>query len=130
MRFGYVIMYVKDVSDTMNFYEKAFGLKCRFFDESGAYAEMETGQTILAFVSEEMIKTSLSFQLNRKSKKSAGIEIGFVSEDVQKQFEKAVESGAQSIMNPIKKPWGQVVSYVKDINGCIIEICSPMGPQS
>ncbi len=45
MRLGYVIFYVRDVSETVQFYQKAFGLTCRFTHESGAYAEMETGQT-------------------------------------------------------------------------------------
>ena len=41
---GYVILYVKDVSASLAFYEEAFGLSRRFFhDDNGkAYGELET----------------------------------------------------------------------------------------
>lgn len=30
-------------------------------------------------------------------------------------------------VEPFEKPWGQTVGYVRDINGVLIELCSPMG---
>jgi uncharacterized glyoxalase superfamily protein PhnB len=127
MRLGYVIVYVKDILKTVEFYEKAFELKRRFIHESGAYAEMETGATALAFVDEKFIKDSFSFRPNRLSEEPSGIEISLVTDHVQKQFDKAIKAGAIPIMQPIQKPWGQLVSYVKDNNGCLVEICSPIG---
>jgi YD repeat-containing protein len=29
--------------------------------------------------------------------------------------------------DPKTKPWGQVVAYVRDKDGFLIEICTPMG---
>jgi len=26
-----------------------------------------------------------------------------------------------------EKPWGQRVGYVRDLNGCLVELCSPVG---
>ena len=126
MRLGYVIIYVKDLEKTVAFYEKAFGIKSRFIHESGVYAEMDTGSTALAFVSEEMIKTSHPFRPNRLTDEAAGVEIAFVTENVQQKFDQAIKAGATSVVKPALKPWGQTVSYVKDINGCLVEICSPM----
>lgn len=126
MRLGYVIIYVKDIQETVTFYEKAFGLKPRFIHESGAYAEMETGSTALAFVDEKFVN-HLSFRPNRSSEQAAGIEISLVTDQVQHQFDKAIKAGATSVVTPAQKPWGQLVSYVKDNNGCLVEICSPMG---
>ena len=54
VRFGYTILYVPDVRATIAFYEAAFGLTPRFLHESNLYAEMETGDTTLAFAGEEM----------------------------------------------------------------------------
>ncbi len=34
MRLGYIIIYVKDIQETVAFYEKAFGLKYRSIHES------------------------------------------------------------------------------------------------
>jgi catechol 2,3-dioxygenase-like lactoylglutathione lyase family enzyme len=39
MKLAYVILYVPRVRDAVEFYERAFGLKCRLVHESGAYAE-------------------------------------------------------------------------------------------
>ncbi len=127
MRLGYIIIYVKDIQETVAFYEKAFALKRRFIHESGSYAEMETGSTLLAFVDENLAKDSLSFCPNRSSQQPPGIEISLVTDQVQKQFDQAVHAGATPVVNPTQKPWGQLVSYVKDNNGCLVEICSPMG---
>jgi lactoylglutathione lyase len=126
MRLGYIILYVEKVKATVTFYEKAFGLKCRFIHESGAYAEMETGQTALAFVDEKMIKTMHSFRPNRTTEEPSGVEISLVTDNVEMGFDKAVKAGAISVMKPAKKPWGQLVSYVKDNNGFLVEICSPL----
>lgn len=126
MHLGYVIIYVEDVGATVNFYEKAFGLKRRFVHESNSYAEMETGQTALSFVDEAMIKASHSFRVNRTKDEAAGIEVSLVTDDVEQQFKRAVEAGAVAVVKPMRKPWGQIVSYVRDNNGCLVEICSPI----
>lgn len=128
MRLGYVILYVKNIQETVAFYEKAFGLKRRFIHESGAYAEMETGDTALSFVDEKFVKDFLPFRPNRSSEQAAGIEISLVTDLVEHQFNVAIKAGATSILKPTQKPWGQLVSYVRDNNGCLVEICSPMGP--
>lgn len=126
MRLGYIIIYVKNIQETIAFYEKAFGLKRRFIHESGAYAEMETGTTALAFVDEKFVKDSLSFRPNRLSEEAAGIEISLITDHVEQQFNKATKAGAISVLQPTQKPWGQIVSYVRDNNGCLVEICSPI----
>lgn len=126
MKLGYVIIYVKNVLETIDFYKKAFKLKTRFIHESNGYAEMETGQTALAFVDEAIMKKFFPFRQNRSKDEPAGIEITFVTETVEKDFEYAVKSGAVVVEKPSEKPWGQTVSYVRDNNGCLVEICSPV----
>lgn len=123
LRLGYIILYVENVLVTVAFYKKAFELKQRFLHESNHYAEMETGQTCLAFASEELVRTSHPFRLNRKNHDAAGAEIAFIVEDVEKAFKHAVRAGATQVSEPIQKPWGQIVSYVRDNNGFIVEIC-------
>ncbi|NBO24448.1 MAG: VOC family protein [Chlamydiae bacterium] len=124
MSLGYVILYVANVEATVLFYEKAFGLTCRFLHESKTYAEMETGQTALAFVDETIL--SHPFRKNRSKEESAGIEVSLVTKDVEQHFHRAIKAGAIEVLQPAIKPWGQIVSYVKDNNGCLVEICSPI----
>lgn len=59
--------------------------------------------------------------------KPFGIEIGFTTDDVEATVKSAVEAGAIVVENPKTKPWEQVVSYVRDLDGFLIEICTSMG---
>lgn len=125
MKLGYTIIYVQDVLETVSFYEKALTLKKKFIHESQNYAEMETGTTTLGFASLEMAESSgLTIRPNRVDLPSAGFELAFMTKDVEKSFQWAVSQGAHAVCTPVKKPWGQVVGYIKDINGILIELCS------
>ena len=128
MRLGYVIHYVPDVAATVAFYTAAFGFAPRFVAEGGSYAEMETGATALAFAAESLIEDQgATFRRTRPDEAPPGTEIGLVTEDVRGAFAKAVAAGAVPLMPPKEKPWGQLVGYVRDLNGALVEICSPMG---
>ncbi len=128
MKFSYTILYVHNVAQTVAFYEQAFGLKPRFLDDSGQYAEMETQTTTLAFAANNLAKSNLpeGFQVNSLSSLPAGIEVGFVIDDVAAAFQKAVETGAAVVVEPKVKPWGQTVAYVRDLDGVLVSINSPM----
>lgn len=127
MKYGYTIFYVDDVLKTVGFYEKAFGLKTRFVHESNAYAEMETGQTRLAFTSKALAKENgLDFGQLGSSSSAAPFEIALVTDQVEGAFKKAVDNGADELKKPVQKPWGQLVGYVRDCNGFLVEICSPL----
>jgi uncharacterized glyoxalase superfamily protein PhnB len=128
MRLGYVILYVPDVSAAVDFYERAFGLTRRFVHESGQYAEMETGATALAFADEVLVSATVQhFKRNRLNQEPAAVEVGLVTDNVEDAFTKAVAAGAEGVATPKQKPWGQVVAYVRDANGFLVEICSPIG---
>lgn len=128
MKFGYTILYVKDVVETVSFYERAFRLQRKFIHESEQYAEMDTGSTTLAFASLEMGDINRVPILSElPAGKSPAMEVAFVSENVTAAFNKAVEAGAEAIAEPAQKPWGQTVGYVRDHNGFLVEICSPIG---
>jgi lactoylglutathione lyase len=125
MKLNYVIIYVDDAVKATNFYQIAFGLKTRFIHESNMYAEMETGETVLAFANNEMLKMNISIDAHKGVKNC--FEIAFSTSDVIKAFETAVQNGAKELKKPEEKPWGQTVAYVQDMFGTIIEICTPMG---
>jgi predicted enzyme related to lactoylglutathione lyase len=126
MKLGYILIFVDDVNATMNFYEKAFGLKKGMTHED-QYGEMITGDTKLGFVHH---KTAGSHGFRYKkwdpTQDAAGIEIGFVSDNVEAAFARAVDAGAHPLSAPAQKPWGQWVSYVRDLNGVMVEVCSPI----
>jgi lactoylglutathione lyase len=45
---------------------------------------------------------------------------------VSAAFANAVATGAVVVAKPKVKPWGQTVAYVRDLDGILIEICSPI----
>jgi lactoylglutathione lyase len=127
MNLGYTIIYVTDVAATIEFYERAFGLARRLLDEAGMYGELATGETVLAFAAEAMATLNgHEIRPNRPAELAAGFEIAFVTDDPQSAYEQAVTAGATAVHAPAAKPWGQLVGYVRDLNGCLVEICAPM----
>lgn len=127
MKLAYTLLYVDDVEKSMTFYSKAFGLEVAFLHESKQYGEMMTGPTKLGFVHHETA-SSHEFEYEKLSlaKNAPGIEIAFTTDSVEQSFNRAVKAGATPVSKPKKKPWGQTVSYVRDCNGLLVEICSPM----
>ncbi len=128
MKLGYTLFYVDDVEKTMKFYSQAFGLEAGFLHESNQYGEMATGETKVGFVHHDTAGShGFAYDKMDAKKKPAAFEIGFVTKDVQAAFDRAVKYGAVALQKPETKPWGQTVSYVRDCNGFLVEICSPMG---
>ncbi|MFM6993358.1 MAG: VOC family protein [Rhodoferax sp.] len=126
MKFGYTIIYTENVTLSIEFFENAFGLKRRFIHESG-YGELETGSTALAFASNELGKSNLpDGYIKANGDKPLGIEIALVTGDVEAAYTKALSVGAMSIKEPVTKPWGQIVAYVRCPDGTLVEICSPV----
>jgi lactoylglutathione lyase len=127
MKFGYTILYVDDVEATVAFYERAFGLE-RKMVAPGEFGELDTGSTKLAFAAKAHVASLLPIPFQRSGPKNdaAPIEIGLVTDDVQAAFDKAVAAGAVVVTQPSKKPWGQIVGYVRDNNGFLVELCTPV----
>jgi lactoylglutathione lyase len=127
---GYVVLYVKDVSATLTFYEEAFGLSRRFYsdDKGKAYGELETGAARLGFYSLELVKEHLKQEVVVASlnKPPLGFEIALVTPDVPALYARAVKAGATVVSEPEAKPWGQTVACLRDKDGHIVELCTPL----
>ncbi len=127
MKLGYVILYVENVEASITFYENAFSIKRKFIHESKEYGEMETGDTILSFADRSTSQPKgLEFLKNADTSKCHPTEIAFITEDVPSAFEKAIRNGCKIISEPEQKPWSQLVSYVLDLNGFLVELSSPV----
>ena len=125
MQFGYAVLYVSNVEKTVAFYESAFGQKRNFVHEAG-YGEMDTGPTKLGFVSHELAKSNgVAYAEPQADGPAPAVQIGFVVEDVAAAYDKAVKAGAEAVVPPQQKPWGQTVAYVRDLNGFLVELCTP-----
>ena len=95
MKLVNTVSYVEDVTESVDFYQRAFS------KENG-----------------------LEFKTNRATETSPGFEIAFETDDIQKSFDLALKEGAKKISEPTQKPWGQTIAHVADINGILVEICT------
>ncbi|SCX47444.1 VOC family protein [Variovorax sp. EL159] len=129
MKFGYTIVYVPDVAQSLQFFERAFGFQTKFLHDSGTYGELITGDTTLSFAAHELAESNFphGHVAASESAKPLGMELGFVTDDVKGAHERAVAAGASELTPPTTKPWGQVVSYVRCPDGTLVELCSPIG---
>lgn len=128
INFSYTILYVQDVSKSIDFYERAFGFVRKFITPGNDYGELLTGDTTLSFASTTLARSGLSegFTESSPAGKPFGIEIGFTTENVDETLQTALAVGATLVEKPKTKPWGQTVAYVRDLDGFLIEICTPV----
>lgn len=126
IKFGYTILYVEDVEESIAFYENAFGFTRKFVSPDNDYGELITGETTLSFASKKLASQSLKdgFIESSLEDKPFAIEIGFITDNVPETLQKATTFGAVIVLEPVEKPWGQIVAYVRDLNGFLIEICT------
>jgi uncharacterized glyoxalase superfamily protein PhnB len=100
-----------------------------FLHESVTYCELETGETTLSFAAHDLGNMNFPGGHVRASDSTQplGVEIALVTADVPAAHRKAVQAGAQELAQPVAKPWGQTVSYVRAPDGTLIELCTPVG---
>jgi lactoylglutathione lyase len=128
VKFGYAIFYVTDVTKSIQFYEDSFGFTRKFITPENDYAELATGNTTIAFASKELANSNLQngFIESSLTIKPFASEIGLVTENVEEIVALAIKNGGTLIEQPKQKPWGQTVAYIRDIDGFLIEICTPI----
>ncbi|KAK7262437.1 hypothetical protein RJT34_30010 [Clitoria ternatea] len=128
--FGYVVIYVTDVAESVAFYAKAFGYCVRRLDESHRWGELESGNTTIAFTPMHQHETDhLTGVVHTSSlPERPPAEVCFVYSDVDAAYKRAVENGAVPVTEPELKKWGQKVGYVRDIDGNVVRMGSHVSP--
>ena len=130
---GYTIFTVNDVDQTLTFYTDAFGLARRFITPSADYGELETGQTVLAFVANSLAHENLDAaggfaELDPAQPPIAG-SVTLVTDDVAGVVAQAISCGATEYVPIANKPWGQTVCYLRDPNGLMVEVATPVSSE-
>ena len=129
MKLRYTILYVADVGEALAFYERAFGLSTRMLHPSGDYGELDTGGTTLSFSSRRLI-AALGKNPAAPDRARPTFEIAFETHDVAAAWERALAAGAEAVQPPRQEDWGQTTAYVRDADGFLVEICSPVASAS
>lgn len=127
MKLGYTILYVADVPAALDHYRDAFGCKVSFLHDSNLYGEIATGNTVLGFAAHQMAEMNgVDMRASDPTQSTGPVNITFVTEDVAGHYAQAVANGAVAVKPPTTKPWGQVSGYLRDIDGHLVEIASPI----
>ena len=126
VKFGYTILYVENVEESIVFYENAFGFSRKFITPDNDYGELSTGETTISFASKKLAGQNLKegFIESNLNNKPFAIELGLITDDVSVTVQKATSFGAILVTEPTQKPWGQIVAYIRDLDGFLIEICT------
>ena len=126
VKFGYTILYVEDVQKSIEFYENAFSFSRKFVTPENDYGELITGETTISFASKKLAAQNLKdgFIESNPEDKPFAMELGFITDNVAELVQKATSFGAILVKEPTQKPWGQIVAYVRDLDGFLIEICT------
>ncbi len=126
--FTHTILYVPSVPLALSFYSTVFNIPQKFITPDNSYGELTTQGVTLSFASNSLAHSNLSkgFTEITPSTLPPGFELGFTTNDIDAIIEKALKHGATLYEKKKQKPWGQTVAYVRDPNGILIEICTPM----
>jgi len=124
MRYASTILYVPDVAAATSFYQQAFGLQPGFADPGGTYATLAGDGGQIAFASRAQAAEGVGEEAHRGP---AGFELWIETDDVPAAVERALGAGAELVREPVRKPWGQEVAYVRDLNGTLVELGEPIG---
>lgn len=118
----YIILYVRDLEQTMYFYRDVLQLPVKM--QVDTYVEFDTGKTTLSFNTRESVRQDIGLDVADDLKASSTFEIGFVVDNVVATIEQLRQQQVVIVKEPVVKPWGQTVAYIADPDGHFIEICS------
>ena len=130
VQFGGGAIFVDDVLAVLDFYRRAFGFEVRFYDAEYEYGELDTGPARLGIASHRLGELMMRdhYRPATAEHRSLGMEIAFTTKDVATAFARAVEEGAEGLVEPRKMPWDAMVAYVRSIEGTLIVLSTPTDP--
>ena len=120
----YVILIVQDLDRALEFYTGLLGLKLGH--RSGDYAQLDTGATRLALYTRSAMEKTLDMPLSPPAYNAPAFEIGFKVGDVDRAYDRLIAAGAESVVAPADRFWGQRTAYVRDPDGHLIEFAQDL----
>lgn len=124
---GWTVVYVDDPDRSVAWWSEVFGLPVRLQVPGGSYAELDTGATTLAFASHELAAGHLPEGYARSDAPvPLGMEVALVTDDPGALVARAVAAGATLVAEVAPQPQGQDVGWVRDPQGVLIEVCTPV----
>ena len=119
-------LFVKDMGAMIRFYRDVLGFEIKEGENAVNVYLIKNGTLFMLYERKNFEKMT-----NRKYEYLKGLNGHFeialyvdTFEEVDAEYAKAVEKGAQSVLEPTTEPWGQRTYYIADPEGNLIEIGS------
>lgn len=126
MKLDGVGLFVNDMATMVRFYRDVLGFEIKEGENAVNVYLIKNGTLFMLYERKNFEKMT-----NRKYEYLKGLNGHFeialyvdTFEEVDSEYTKAVEKGAQSVLEPTTEPWGQRTCYIADPEGNLIEIGS------
>ena len=126
MKLDGVGLFVNDMATMIRFYRDVLGFEIKEDENTVNVYLIKNGTLFMLYERKNFEKMT-----NRKYEYLNGLNGHFeialyvdTFEEVDSEYAKAVEKGAQSVLEPTTEPWGQRTCYIADPEGNLIEIGS------
>ena len=126
MKLDGVGLFVNDMAAMVRFYRDVLGFEIKEDENAVNVYLIKNGTLFMLYERKNIEKMT-----NRKYEYLKGLNGHFeialyvdTFEEVDAEYAKAVEKGAQSVLEPTTEPWGQRTCYIADPEGNLIEIGS------
>ena len=126
MKLDGVGLFVNDMATMIRFYRDVLGFEIKEGENAVNVYLIKNGTLFMLYERKNFEKMT-----NRKYEYLKGLNCHFeialyvdTFEEVDSEYAKAVEKGAQSVLEPTTEPWGQRTCYISDPEGNLIEIGS------
>ena len=126
MKFDGIGLFVNDMATMVRFYRDVLGFEIKEGEDAVNVYLIKNGTLFMLYERKNFEKMT-----NRKYEYLKGLNGHFeialyvdTYEEFDAEYAKAVEKGAQSILEPTTEPWGQRTCYIADPEGNLIEIGS------
>ncbi|MBS7007626.1 VOC family protein [Anaerostipes sp.] len=118
-------LFVTDMERMVSFYRDVMGMETEW--DKSPNAELYSGDMRLIMYGRDDFEKMTSRIFGYPKGINGTVELAFdvpAFEDVDREYKRAVEAGAEPVLPPVTEPWGQRTSYVADPEGNLIEIGS------
>ena len=126
MKLDGVGLFVNDMATMIRFYRDVLGFEIKEGENAVNVYLIKNGTLFMLYERKNFEKMT-----NRKYEYLKGLNGHFeialyvdTFEEVDSEYAKAVEKGAQPVLEPTTEPWGQRTCYIADPEGNLIEIGS------